>query len=377
MAGEKRRAEITEELQRGMRRMGIEAVLFNQSIADRLGVNLTDFLCFNLLLQEGAMTAGRLAELMGLTTGAVTGIIDRLEKASLAERAADPNDRRRVMIQPLSIRAPEVQHLIQALLHPMGELYATYSEAELERLLGFVKQSGGVMEGARLRMREKPAASEAKTAAGEKSRLITAPIKGVATARLVFGHGAANVLLQSARDLSTLFHAQFEGPQPKLDVEDGVVTVRYSRPTLAEAARLILGGAKHSAVLTLTGKVPWELEIRGGLSRFAGDLSGTSVSGVHVTGGASDIELTLPAPSGTVPVRISGGAHKVVLHRPAGSTARIQVLGGAHQLRFDAQHFSSVGGDVMLESGGFKTATDRYDIRFTGGASSLTVDTRP
>jgi DNA-binding MarR family transcriptional regulator len=307
------------------------------------------------------MTAGRLAEMTGLTTGAITGVVDRLEKASLAERAPDPNDRRRVMIQPLASRSPEVQHVILALTGPLGALYANYTDEQLDTLLNFASQMNQIMADARGRARVKVPTVEVPPRPAP-SQLVTAPIGTVTAARLVFGHGAANVLLKSVRELSTLFQAQFEGPQPKVDVDDGVVTMRYSRPTLAEAARFLLGGARHAAVMTLTGRVPWEIEIRGGLSKLSGDLGALQVSGIHVTGGASDIELTLPAPTGTVPIRISGGAHKVVLHRPSAATARIQVSGGANQLRFDAQHFSSVGGDVMLESGGFKSTLDRYDI---------------
>ncbi len=94
-----------------------------------------------------------------------------------------------------------------------------------------------------------------------------------------------------------------------------------------------------------------------------------------MAGGASDIDITLPPPVGAVPVRMSGGASKVTLRRPAGSEARAEVSGGASQLIFDDQRLGAVGGRTVLASGGFDEATDRYEIRFTGGASQVTVTT--
>ena len=76
-----------------------------------------------------------------------------------------------------------------------------------------------------------------------------------------------------------------------------------------------------------------------------------------------------------MPVRISGGASKVTLLRPRGSEARAEVSGGASQLVFDDQRLGAVGGRTVLASGGFADAADRYEIRFTGGASQVTVTT--
>ena len=74
-------------------------------------------------------------------------------------------------------------------------------------------------------------------------------------------------------------------------------------------------------------------------------------------------------------MRISGGASKVALRRPAGTEARAEVSGGASQLVFDDQRLGAVGGRTVLASGGFADAADRYEIRFTGGASQVTVAT--
>src|SRR5918997_2875361 len=83
-----------------MQKLIAEVVLFNQAVADRLGMNPTDLQCLNMLLEAGPVAAGRLAEETGLTTGAVTGVIDRLERAGYAWRERDPKDKRRVAVHP-------------------------------------------------------------------------------------------------------------------------------------------------------------------------------------------------------------------------------------------------------------------------------------
>ena len=131
----------------------------------------------------------------------------------------------------------------------------------------------------------------------------------------------------------------------------------------------------QSADFSLSTAVPWDISLRGGMWKLAADLRALRVTSLEVTGGASDIEIRLPAPAGTVPVRVSGGASKVTVLRPRGTEARAEVSGGASSLAFDDQRLGAVGGRTVLASGGFADAADRYEIRFTGGASQVTVST--
>ena len=113
---------------------------FDQAIADHLGMNRTDMRCVDLIDQAGGMTAGELARAAGLTTGAVTAVVDRLEKAGMARRVADPTDRRRVRIEA----TPRVWELTGPLMGPfIAESQAIldgYSTDELERFTEFLKQ---------------------------------------------------------------------------------------------------------------------------------------------------------------------------------------------------------------------------------------------
>src|SRR3954469_25863915 len=92
-----------------VRQMSTGAIMFHQAIADRLGLHPTDHKCADLIMRHGAMTSGRLAELTGLTTGAITGVVDRLESRGLARRATDPRDRRRVIVELVKNTAVECQ----------------------------------------------------------------------------------------------------------------------------------------------------------------------------------------------------------------------------------------------------------------------------
>src|SRR3954454_453706 len=99
-------------------RMSTATVLFHAAVADRLGVNATDVKCYSILRQTGPITAGELADRTSLTTGAITGVIDRLERAELVRRARDPHDRRRIVLE-LAHDAERDRAILQ-LYEPLG-----------------------------------------------------------------------------------------------------------------------------------------------------------------------------------------------------------------------------------------------------------------
>jgi DNA-binding MarR family transcriptional regulator len=91
--------ELIEGLIREFRVSGNQDDAFDSLAAGRLGVSETDLRCLNIIENSGGLTAGELAVQAGLTAGAVTGLIDRLEKAGYARRVPDPADRRRVRLE--------------------------------------------------------------------------------------------------------------------------------------------------------------------------------------------------------------------------------------------------------------------------------------
>ncbi len=99
MARKSRKSEQIGELIREFRASGNLDDAFDNLAAQRLGVSETDLHCLNIIENAGGVTAGELAAESGLTTGAVTGVIDRLEKRGFAQRVPDPSDRRRVKVE--------------------------------------------------------------------------------------------------------------------------------------------------------------------------------------------------------------------------------------------------------------------------------------
>ena len=99
--------------------MSTEAVMFHQAVADELGLYITDHKCMDIIHRFGAMPAGRLGEMTGLTTGAITGMIDRLEKAGYVRRANDPKDRRKTIVEPL--RNKKLERKIEMIFTPLHE----------------------------------------------------------------------------------------------------------------------------------------------------------------------------------------------------------------------------------------------------------------
>ena len=130
-----------------MRETSTVTILFHQAIADRLGMNVTDHKCAGILARSGPITAGELARRTGLTTGAITGVIDRLEQAGFARRARDPSDRRRVIIEPDPKR---IERKIVPLFDSMGgaaaRLYDSYTAEELTLILDFAVRARAVAE---------------------------------------------------------------------------------------------------------------------------------------------------------------------------------------------------------------------------------------
>jgi DNA-binding MarR family transcriptional regulator len=98
--------------------LGTAVVLFHEAVAASLGLGAAEWRCLGLLGRHGPSTAGRLAELSGFTTGAITGIVDRLEKAGYARREPNPHDRRSVIVVPL--RGEEVGERVAPIFASLG-----------------------------------------------------------------------------------------------------------------------------------------------------------------------------------------------------------------------------------------------------------------
>ena len=129
--------EIIRAINEKFAEMSRETIMFHQVVADAIGLYITDHQCLHFIHRHGAMPAGRLAELTGLTTGAVTGIIDRLENAGYVRRKNDPEDRRRTIVE--SVLNKKLERKLEMIFFPLHErmynLLSSSSDSELTFLL--------------------------------------------------------------------------------------------------------------------------------------------------------------------------------------------------------------------------------------------------
>lgn len=130
------------------RRMSTRTVVFHAAIAERLGLNPSDHKCADLICNDvGPVTAGRLAEITGLSTGAITGVVDRLERAGFVCREPDREDRRRVVIKGTLQRAPAMRQLFLPMMHGMATLCESYSDEQLSLIVEFMRRCGALTDG--------------------------------------------------------------------------------------------------------------------------------------------------------------------------------------------------------------------------------------
>jgi len=129
------------------RRYSDTSILMHEAIARRAGLSGTDHKYLGLLIERGAMTAGELSRITGLTTGAVTGLVDRLEKRKLVRREYDTNDRRKVIIVPETEQAMELlTPLFVTLDRKTSTLVASFSATELNVLEQYLQAAITIME---------------------------------------------------------------------------------------------------------------------------------------------------------------------------------------------------------------------------------------
>ena len=169
-----RREQLFRDLGDEMRASQRATDTVDELITEHLGINRTDGRCLDILDQHGRMSAGRLAELSGLSTGAVTAVVDRLERGGYARRVDDPGDRRRVLVE----LTPKSQQLAWELMGaPMSEaaksLIERYSESQLELLLEFTRRGRELQERHAEWLRERRALQETSAARAAKQARTT------------------------------------------------------------------------------------------------------------------------------------------------------------------------------------------------------------
>jgi DNA-binding MarR family transcriptional regulator len=373
--GSERRSALLTAVTLETRRLGEAAAVFTSRVAERAGLAPTDVQCLSFLLETGAAPAGRLAELTGLSLGATTRMIDRLEQAGYVRRAPDPTDRRVVLVALVPERSSVVGERLQALVEALSAVSADYGDDQLRELHGFLRRAVEAVETETGHLLEHAARPT------EGGSAFFAPVGGVTEARLVFLSAVPTLGIRGDPALRDLYRASFQGPVPRVRVRAGVVTVRYARFAWFDWRARIGGQMIDTSVhwrddrgeLALHTGVPWRIELRGGGSRIQADLGELELGGFQLVGGASRVELTLPRPVGTVRVPLEGSFNELIVRRPAAVSMRLRISGPSSRVELDGQTITGSAGDLTLESDGAASAADRYDLEVQGSAHHLTV----
>jgi DNA-binding MarR family transcriptional regulator len=136
------RSRLLDELSTVSRRSMASYALFNQAVADHLGLHPTDLQCLNLLtLEGGPVTTGRIAELTGLTTGSATRLVDRLEKAGYVVRERDASDRRRVLVATVPEKAAEFGRVWGRLSDGWSALFDDLDDSQLGLVIDHMRRT--------------------------------------------------------------------------------------------------------------------------------------------------------------------------------------------------------------------------------------------
>jgi DNA-binding MarR family transcriptional regulator len=355
-----------ESVVRALRRVNFQGSIFGQSVAIRLGLSESDIDALELLIDTGSATAGKLAELMGLTTGAVTRVIDRLEQAGYVRRTADPADRRRVVVEVVAERVGSVESLLESLERASAEEVGRYSADQLALINDFLSRMADLTQTEAARLRTSPEGDPSEpTGPSEHS----ASLGGLTAARLTFRSGAQDLRLRTGHSPLELYRARFDGATPQVRVRDGRVLVQYRW--------VPFDWRKRAATIGLNPTIPWTIEVVGGVNRIDADLREVDVRRFELNGGCDRIQLEFGRPAGEVAIRIVGGARTIRLERPSGIPVRLRIQGGTERVELDGQALGKKGGDVTIDSRGWADARDRHAIEVVGGSKSIELVERP
>jgi|SRR5580692_373201 DNA-binding MarR family transcriptional regulator len=140
-------AALVEQLQFLGQMSSTEAALFHHHAAAANGLGITDSKTLSALTQEGPMTAGEIAKRLGLTSGAVTNVIDRLVRAGFVRRVADPLDRRKVIVEADLANLEKLGPVYDSVAEAFQKLHEQYTIEELRFLIDYFTQSVEVTKG--------------------------------------------------------------------------------------------------------------------------------------------------------------------------------------------------------------------------------------
>ncbi len=134
-----KRKELLEQLSYQLgRELSARTIMFHSAVAEKMGLSITEHKALDMLSRQGPLTAGQLAEVTGLTTGAITGMVDRLEKAGFVKRVADSSDRRKIRVEAVVEKYEAMTGVFASLGQAMNALLESYTDKELAVIHDFL-----------------------------------------------------------------------------------------------------------------------------------------------------------------------------------------------------------------------------------------------
>ncbi len=358
---QEKHAEIRGELAREIRQFTSLGTSFFRTAATQIGLAVTDVQVMDILESTGPTTAGQLAELTGLTTGAITRILDRLAKADLVYRERDPNDGRKVIVR--LAKGKNEMHHVRSILDSVGEAWdevaSRYDDEQIAFLLEFLKHSNTLSRQELVRLQQ--------IGPSDEGGIYSAPLENQQRGRLVVSGSSTRLNVHADDNLAELYQARFEGSLPGIKVKEGVVTVHYPRRMLG------LSEKQGVANIALSASIPWQIAIQGGAEEVVAELGNLNLAGLRIMGGFNTLRLHLPTPSTIVPIHITGGASEITIMRPPAIAAQVHIKGWASHLVFDDQTLKDVGKNAHLQSPNLNPAIPHYDIEVTSYTNTLTI----
>jgi DNA-binding MarR family transcriptional regulator len=333
---------------------------FFRAAAARIEMTDTDIQVIALLESTGESTAGQLANLMGLTTGTFTAILNRLEKAGMVRRERDPNDGRRVIVRRVIAAdgKQELSPLFASLGKAWEDMAAQYDDEQKAFLVEFLHRSNTLAQEEIARLRAISVGDEG---------IFSASLGDRPSARLVFHTEGVRLRLLAGDLAGALYQARFEGPVPDVKVNDGVVTIRYPKRLWIPTKE------QRSAEVTLSTAIPWQIALKGGGAQITAELGGLDLRELEAQGVGSTLHIELPAPTCVVPIRLDGSGSVFTIRRPRGVAARAQLKGWGAGILFDKQTVSEMSADMRAQSPDYDDAALSYDIEMAGSGSMMTV----
>jgi len=214
---------------------------------------------------------------------------------------------------------------------------------------------------------------------GTQQKDASAPLGSVRSATLDLSYSGATIDVQVGDLGDTLYKAHVEYPggetAPEFHVDRNSGTVSVQSGSNAFPLHLFGGSSLRHVMITLNTSIPWGVDVSGGVGDVQLDARELQLSKIDISGGVSRINAQLPAPKGNVTIDVSGGASDVTLSAPAGSEWQVSVSGGVSSVNINGATFNELGSNFSRQSSGYGSATNRFTVDISGGASNVNFHT--